>query len=72
MSISSTTPAKSLPREATLADAVWGGAGVAAGILIALALTGNLPVAAGTASAGLARVGQLLGAPPDAGSRAYW
>ncbi len=72
MSVSSTTPAKSLPREATLADAVWGGVGVATGILIALALTGNLPVAAGTASAGLTRIGQLLGAPPEAGSRVYW
>jgi predicted ferric reductase len=61
-----------LPREATPADAVWGGVGVAAGILIALALTGNLPIAADAVSAGLARMGQWLGAPPEAGARVYW
>ena len=33
-----TTPQDSSPREATLADAVWGGAAVAFGILSALAL----------------------------------
>lgn len=38
----STTPPALSPREATLADAVWGGAGVAFGLLSALALMGQL------------------------------
>ena len=72
MSTSFTTPPKSLPREATLADAVWGGVAVAIGVLIALALTGNLQIASGTVSAALMQFGRFLGAPPSIDSQIYW
>jgi predicted ferric reductase len=62
----------SLPREPTLADAVWGGAGIAFGILSALALTGQLPVASGVVWGWLTQAGRFLGAPPAADAQVYW
>jgi predicted ferric reductase len=61
-----------LPREATLADAVWGGAGVALGVLAALWLSGNLSHASLAASEIVTRIGQTLGAPAEANERVYW
>jgi predicted ferric reductase len=72
MSTSSTIPPTSSPREATSLDAVLSGVGVAAGILIALALTGNLGLASGTISALLIDIGRGLGAPPPLDSQVYW
>ena len=72
MSTSFTTPPNSLPREATWIDAVLGGAGVATGILIALALTGNLAIASSAAAAALSEIGRFLGAPPSVDSQVYW
>lgn len=72
MSIRAMNLQDSSPREATLADAVWGGAGLAFGILTALALTGQLDIASGTVWAALTQAGRFLGAVPAADSQVYW
>lgn len=72
MSTSFTKPSNSAPREATLADAFWGGVAIAAGILIAVALTGNLSAASGFASAALMQIGHWLGASPSTDAQVYW
>ncbi len=71
MSTSSMTPPNTLPREAKPIDAVWAGLGVAGGILVALALTGDLTSTSQVVSGALMQVGQFLGAPP-ADTHVYW
>ncbi len=72
MSTLSTTSLDTSPREAKLADAVRGGAGIAFGLLSALALTGQLPVASEAVWTALTQAGRFLGAPPAADAQVYW
>lgn len=69
----STSPTQTRwPREATLTEAVWGGATVALGILTALAISGQWQPVAAVVSDALTQVGRALGAAPAADARVYW